>query len=296
MIRRRRAGKRTHLQEVRWLAFLCGVPGTLAALLFLYLGDYPPKVYATTLVLVLGSWMVLLLALQQRIIRPLQTASNMLSALREGDFSLQAGYVHPDDPLGQVMLEINQLTAVLQSHRMGRIDASNLLQAVVREIDVAVFTFSTDQRLQMVNEAGAQLLGKPSSDLLGRPAEELGLALCLELAPGDRCLTATEFPGRRGRWAVKRGNFRQDGRPHTLLLMADVSRELREEELSAWKRLIRILGHELNNSLSPITSVADSLRRILAQTNLPAQREVGQGGGRSGSGKRAASLNRLISE
>jgi signal transduction histidine kinase len=76
------------------------------------------------------------------------------------------------------------------------------------------------------------------------------------------------FPGGSGRWEVRRGNFRQDGRPHTLLVLADVSRTLREEELQAWRRLVRVLSHEINNSLAPIKSITGSLLALLDRRDV----------------------------
>jgi two-component system, NtrC family, nitrogen regulation sensor histidine kinase NtrY len=72
-----------------------------------------------------------------------------------------------------------------------------------------------------------------------------------------------EQDGRNTRWMVHRSTFRQRGVPHALLLLTDVSAALREEERQAWQRLIRVLGHEINNSLAPIKSIAGTLRTQL---------------------------------
>jgi two-component system nitrogen regulation sensor histidine kinase NtrY len=77
------------------------------------------------------------------------------------------------------------------------------------------------------------------------------------------------FPGGSGQWQVRRGSFRQGGLPHTLVVLSDVSAPLRQQEREAWHRLIRVLGHELNNSLAPIKSIAGSLESIAAQDPMP---------------------------
>jgi len=77
------------------------------------------------------------------------------------------------------------------------------------------------------------------------------------------------FPGGAGRFEVRRTTFRQDGVPHQLLVLADVSRPLRDEERQAWQRLIRVIGHEINNSLAPIKSIAGSLESMLARETMP---------------------------
>src|SRR5436305_14096588 len=140
-------------------------------------------------------------------------------------------------------------------------EATALLRTVMADIDVAVFAFDADERLRLVNRAGERLLGHVAERLLGRTAEQVGLADQLDgLSPRTMDVT---FPGGAGRWEVRRGSFRQDGRPHTLLVLADVSRTLREEELQAWQRLVRVLSHELNNSLAPIKSISGSRLLLL---------------------------------
>jgi two-component system, NtrC family, nitrogen regulation sensor histidine kinase NtrY len=131
------------------------------------------------------------------------------------------------------------------------------LRTVMEEIDVAIFTFDNENKLRLVNRAGERLLARPLERLLGFPAGELGLRGCLE----DESVRTMElsFPGGSGRWGMRRGSFRQAGLPHHLVVLSDLSRALRDEERQAWQRLIRVMGHELNNSLAPIQSVAQSL-------------------------------------
>lgn len=80
------------------------------------------------------------------------------------------------------------------------------------------------------------------------------------LAQPQEGIWQQELNDRTVRWMVRRSRFRQRGAPHLLLLLSDVSLALREEEQQAWKRLIRVLGHEISNSLTPIKSIAGSLR------------------------------------
>lgn len=203
------------------------------------------------------------MALRERVVRPLQIFSNMLAALRERDYSLRARRPNAEDALGLVMLELNVLTDELKERRLGALEATALLQRVMGEIDVAVFAFDQDEALRLVNKSGERLLAQPPERLLGKRAEELGLAECLR-GDAPRVLELA-FPAARGRWEVRRGAFRQGGRPHQFILLADVSRALREEERQAWQRLIRVLGHEINNSLTPIRSVAQRLQDLVTR-------------------------------
>jgi nitrogen fixation/metabolism regulation signal transduction histidine kinase len=230
-------------------------------------------------------------ALWERVVRPLQTVSNLLAAMREDDFSIRARGARGNDPLGEVLLEVNALADTLRRQRLGALEATALLSRVMAEIEVAVFAFDEDRELRLTNRAGERLLGQPEPRLLGRNAAELGLEACLrEETP--RVLDAS-FPGGAGRWEVRRSSFRQGGRPHHLLVLADVSRPLREEERQAWQRLIRVLGHELNNSLAPIQSIAGSLSGILSHDTPPEDWREDAGRGLAVIASRAEALSRF---
>ncbi len=182
----------------------------------------------------------------------------MIAGLREDDFSIRARGASAEDDLGLAFLEMNALGETLRQQRLGAQEATALLRRVMVEIDVAVFAFDEQERLRLANRAGARLLARSLEELHGQTAAQLGLADCLHGDPtGVREMT---FGGRQGRYGLRRSTFRQGGRPHSLLVLADLSRALRDEERQAWQRLIRVLGHEINNSLAPIKSVAQSLQ------------------------------------
>jgi nitrogen fixation/metabolism regulation signal transduction histidine kinase len=256
-------------QRILLLALAAGVPAALVSLILLWSGDYTARVQWTLTVFIVGIWLGCSFAVRHRVVLPLQTLSNLLAALRERDFSIRArgaggrAALTGEDPLGAVMLEVNELAATLHDQRLGALEAGALLRTVMVEIDVAVFTFDGDQLLRLVNRAGERVLGRPVEQLLGRSAAELGLAGSLEGASPR--IEDVSFPGATGRWEIRRTTFRQEGRPHQLLVLADVSRPLRDEERQAWQRLIRVIGHEINNSLAPIKSIAGSLESMLSR-------------------------------
>ena len=256
--------KLSHERAVFLQALAGGLPAVVVAMCYLWLGDSTPKVQWTLSLLILGAWLGFAAAVQNRVVRPLQTMANLLSALREGDFSVRARGARRDEPLGDVMSEINTLSRTLQDQRLNALEATALLRTVMEEIEVAIFAFDAEGRLRLANHAGQILLGKPAERILGRDAAEIGLADCLTGEPA-RLLTTT-FPGGSGRWGMRRSQFREGGRPHQLVVIGDLSRTLREEELRAWQRLVRVLGHELNNSLAPIKSIAGSLGTLLRRT------------------------------
>jgi nitrogen fixation/metabolism regulation signal transduction histidine kinase len=256
------------------LALAAGLPGSLIAILLLWFGDYSSQTAWTLTVLIIIFWLAFAISLRHRVVFSLQTLSNLLAAMREEDFSIRARGARSDDALGEVMIEVNALSQTLREQRLGALEAAALLRTVIEEIDVAIFTFDNSHTLKLVNRAGERLLARPSERLLGFTAAELGLAGCIE---GESARTAElSFPGGVGRWGLRRGSFRQDGLPHDLIVLSDLSRTLREEERQAWRRLIRVLGHELNNSLAPIQSVAQSMESNLqrAQIDTPPSSKI----------------------
>jgi two-component system, NtrC family, nitrogen regulation sensor histidine kinase NtrY len=211
------------------------------------------------------AWLGFAFAVRERVVFPLQTLSNLLGALREGDYSVRGRSPKPDDALGEVMREVNTLGSTLREQRLGAMEATTLLRTVMREIDVAIFAFDEHQRLRLVNRAAERLLAAQPEKLLGQTAHESGWKpACLGRS---RTLQAS-FPGGAGRFGVRRTGIRERGLPLDLVVISDLTQALSEQELQAWQRLVRVLGHELNNSLTPIKSIAGSLASIVARETL----------------------------
>ncbi|HEV2175727.1 MAG TPA: ATP-binding protein [Terriglobia bacterium] len=297
MAERARTRKRrlTYESRILLLALAAGAPGILVAGVLLWRGDYSAKVQWTLLVLVGCFWLGFAFAARGRVVLPLQTLSNLLSAVREGDYSLRARGARRDDSLGEVMLEANALAGELHDRRLGALEATTLLRKVMEEIEVAVFAFDAGAHLRLVNRAAERLLAQPAERLLGSTAAECGLAECLK-GEAKRTLQTT-FPGgpdRSTRWGMSRSTFREGGIPLELVVIGDLSRPLREEELKAWQRLVRVIGHELNNSLAPIKSVAASLESMLVREPRPADWQDDVAHGLRIIASRAESLGRFM--
>jgi nitrogen fixation/metabolism regulation signal transduction histidine kinase len=278
--------------RIMLLAICAGLPGSVCALAMLWSGDYRLPTQLTLTVLIVGIWTGFALAIRERVVFPLQTISNLLGALREGDFSARGRSPRPDDALGEVMREVNTLASTLQEQRLGAMEATMLARAVMRDIDVAVFAFDEHQRLRLVNRAGERLLDAPPERLLGLTAADLRLEACLG-GPPQTTLQAA-FPGGAGRWGVHRTRIRERGLPLELVVISDLTQALREQELQAWQRLVRVLGHELNNSLAPVKSIAGSLETILSRQPLPEDWCDDMRRGLSVITSRAESLTRFI--
>ncbi len=256
----------THDQQVLLLTLAGALPAVLTSLIILWTGGYSAKVQWTLTVVILGVLLGVSLSVRQRVVQPLQTVANLLAAMREDDFSIRGRTANPEDPLGAVLVEVNELAETLHEQRLGAVEATALLRTVMEQVDVAVFAFDPTERLRIVNRTGERLMGRNMEQMLGRTAEELSVTDWFGDAP--RVVDLSLPGGSVGRWEVRRTTFRLGGLPHDLLVLSDVSRPLREQERQAWQRLIRVIGHELGNSLGPIKSIAGSLETLL-QRNPP---------------------------
>ncbi len=291
--RRGRGRGATHESRIFTAVLAAGLPAVAIACWLLWTGEHPLRVRLTFTLFAAGGWLAGALLVRERVVRPLQTISNLLAALREGDYSIRARGAGADDALGLALLEVNALSETLRAQRLRALEATALLRRVMEEIDVAVFAFDGERRLRLVNRGGERLLAQPAERLAGRPAEQLGLG---ELLAGESPRSVDgAFPGGTGRWEVRSSTFRQDGLPHQLLVLSDLSRVLRAEERSAWQRLVRVLGHEINNSLAPIKSIAGSLRSAAARASRAPDWETDLASGHQVIEGRAEALGRFMS-
>src|SRR5499427_6621329 len=283
----------SHDRRLFFLALISGLPAVIVSLVLLWTGDFASRVQWTLTAVILTVWLGFVSEIRQRVVFSLQTLSNILAALREGDYSIRGRASRNNDALAEVTREVNTLAQTLREQRMDALEATTLLRKVMEEIDVAVFTFDGEQKLRLVNRGGERLLNMPSERLLGLKAEDIGLADCLKEGASSRVIDAV-FPGGSGRWEIRRSMFRQGGLKHQLLVLSNLSRALREEELKAWQRIVRVIGHELNNSLAPIKSISGSLTSLLQKDSRPPDWEEDLQRGLAVIGARSESLSRFM--
>ena len=282
-----------HDARVFLLALAAGLPGVIATAISLNAAGVSPRLQWTMDAVVILLWLSCAVAARTRVAGPLRTLANLLEAMREGDYSIRARVENPSEPLGEVMQQVNAMAATLRDQRLGAVEATALLRKVMEEIEIAAFAFDPQQSLRLVNRAGERLLGQPAERLLAKNAESLGLA---EYLAGETEQTVQRsFPGGSGRWGLKRSQFREGGLPHQLLVVTDLTRPLREEELQAWQRLVRVLGHELNNSLTPIKSIAQSLEQLVKTETRPDDWADDMARGLNVIATRSESLSRFMS-
>jgi PAS domain S-box-containing protein len=258
------------------LVLIAGLPAALALLYFAWGQGYTFEVRWTVTTVILVVWLGAAALAFQMVTRALYLQANLLGALREGDYSIRGATARAGSAVDLVMHEINALGDTLQRQRTEAVESTALLQSVMGAIDVAVFAFDMDEDLVLVNPAGERLVGRPSAELLGRHARDLRLDRCLE-GETPRLLDRP-FGPESGRLELRRKTFRRDGKPHQLLVFADLTRSLREQEQQAWQRIVRVLSHEINNSLTPIKSIAHSIKRMISRVpDLPRGEEIQDG-------------------
>ncbi len=283
------------LRPVRRLVLVTlagGAPAVVVAVALVASSDLEAAVAWALGIAVVASWLGGALVLRNTAKFRLRTVSNLLAALREEDYSFRVRGGRRDDAFGELILELNLLAQRLRTERFGDVESTALLAKVMAEIDVVVLAFDPERRLRLANRVGLDLLGGSERELIGRSADELGLAPSLD-GPPARTIELP-FQTASDRWELRRGTFRQGGRPHSLLVLSNVSRALRAEEVTAWQRLIRVLGHELNNSLAPIKSIAGSLDALVEREPLPSDWRDDVRTGLGIIAARAESLNRLM--
>ncbi len=285
--------KLSHDARVLLLALLAGLPAVVAVVILLAVEGFSAREQTTIEILVVLCWLGFAFAARGRVAGPLRTLANLLEAMREGDYSIRARVDNPNEPMGEVMLQVNAMAATLRDQRLGALEATALLRKVMEEIEVAAFAFDPQQTLRLVNRAGERLLAQPAERLLARDATSLELAEFLVGEPEQTIQRS--FPGATGRWGIRRSQFREGGVPHQLLVFTDLTRPLREEELQAWQRLVRVLGHELNNSLTPIKSIAQSLENLVKTDPRPDDWADDMSRGLNVIATRSESLSRFMS-
>lgn len=276
------------------LVLIGGLPAVAASIWLLWSGSLTGELRWSLILMIVGVWVGSAVAAHNRTVRPLQLLVNLLGGLRDGDYSLRGVTARTGNVLGDVIREVNTLGETLHRQRLSAVEATALLSSVLSEIDVAIFAFDDADRVRVANRSAAELLDRPVQELIGSHALEIGMG---EFLRGDSSrVLERAFPGGRGRWQLRRSEFRQGGRPHRLVVLADLSRALREEERQAWQRIVRVLSHEINNSLAPIQSITRSVQRIIDRELEDHTRAAEVREGLTIVADRAESLGRLMSE
>lgn len=201
----------------------------------------------------------------------LRTVSNLLDAMVRGDYSLRGTPAAQHDSLSELIQLINRLANTLSEQKLETRESQLLLNRVISQVDFAILIVDDGGRVGVANPAASRLLAPDGGELIGRPAHEFGLSLATVAGVSQR--HELNLPDGRGKFHVMAERFSANQREHRLVFITDIQRLLRDEERQAWQSLVRVLGHEINNSLSPIASIADTLTRLTRRGLQPEDSE-----------------------
>jgi nitrogen fixation/metabolism regulation signal transduction histidine kinase len=250
-----------------YLVFLSVVP-VLALFPFVFSSTDLSWVAKIAILFLCVFWIfAIALAAKQKLEYHLRTLSNFVEAIRSEDFSLRSSRVRESGTLGDLYAQIAALTIDLQESKRQEIESGNLLEKIVDQMDVAVVAFDPDDNIALVNKLAIQLFDSSSEKLLDMALEQTPLANLLNRQ--GSILVEHSFAGASGRWQIQLQSYRYKGKPAKIYFITDLQQILGEEEIAAWQRLIRVISHELNNSLTPIVSICQTLDNSLSRLRLP---------------------------
>ena len=249
---------------------LAGIVPWLTLLLVFWLNDYPFALSALLLVLLMTNLLYFAWSARQKVKNQINTTANLLESIQSNDYTLR-GHL-PErfengangDTMANLTWQINQLSDSLSQQRLQAKESQMLLGKVVNNIDIAIFAVNNSNTISMANNAFLKMLGKSQDEetfVLGKTIEQLDITHLVN-AEND---TTIENPTNmtQGRFLVYCDTFVEQSEQHRLFLLKDASKLLRREESEAWQKLIRVISHEINNSLAPISSMSESLKSLV---------------------------------
>lgn len=188
-----------------------------------------------------------------------------IESLRDRDFSVSIKRTS-DDELGDLVDAYNSLGALLRRERLEIYQRELLLDTVIQTTPLSLVLTNAGGTILYSNVAARELLGV-AGKLEGHLLDQLLLRVPPALrealrGEGDRLFTV-EIGGEPQVFHLSKRRFRLNAQYHELLLLKHLTRELSAQEVAIWKRVIRVIAHELNNSLAPISSLAHSGRMLV---------------------------------
>lgn len=249
-------------------ALFAALPSFFVATWFIWQTNISPYGKTFITLFLITSLLVFAWAIRNQISFQFQTLSNLVEAVRLGDFSLRGIRRFRGDPLSELIEQINQLSDSLMEQRLASEEAYRLLEKTMNEINTAIFAFDANLNVKLANPAASSLVSVPLETLIGKSAQQLGLSQFLSEESATK-LIEHSFQGATGKWQIKSDAYRDQGKQRKLLFIQDLRQVLREEELNAWKNLMRVVSHEVNNSLFPVVSLGQTVKSMVNNENKP---------------------------
>ncbi len=203
-------------------------------------------------------WILLAAFRVRRIfVHQLRTLNTLIEAIRNEDYSLRSAHTGRSNELSALFQQINSLAQQLQSSRQEEQELRGLLERIIAQMNVAVLACDSKGCIVLANPQAARLLAMEREALQGLPLESTEISSLLPALEPE--IREHRFAGASGRWQISQQTLVQDGKPGSLIFITDLEQVLSEEEIRAWQRLIRVIAHEVNNSLTPITTLCQTL-------------------------------------
>jgi len=223
--------------------------------------DWPLSAQLLIAALVVAWILLVATSVRSELLRHVRTLSNIVESIRKNDYSMKGARAREPGELAELYRQVNELTNSLAASRQGEQELLDILDKIVSQINVAIVVCDADDRIRLVNRLASALLRTHAEELVGIDLAATPLAK-LPVSSEPRLLDF-RFPGAEGRWQVSQHYYHHQGRASRILFIADLKQVLSDEEIAAWQRLIRVISHEVNNSLTPITSLCQTLTNIL---------------------------------
>ncbi len=192
---------------------------------------------------------------RQQTIAAFRRTSVQLEAMQNQDYSLQAKAVFQKGIAAQLQLQLQQLSEQLQQRKSYFDEQQFLLYRLIDQLNTPILVFDHKQQLSYANNEFSQLFGRPWQSMRHATAESLGLS----------ALPHWNFVNKEKakQWQIRQSRFLDQGQRHQLLVFINIQAALRETQLQAWQQLIRVLSHEIRNSLTPVLSLSEHLQQKL---------------------------------
>ncbi|MEX0300221.1 MAG: PAS domain-containing sensor histidine kinase, partial [Kordiimonas sp.] len=278
--------------QLRKLSLIGTVPLYLLLLWTLIYADV--SIWLIILFGFLGSILVLMIAylIHQRAEYQFRSLTNLLEALTQGEYSMRAVSSQTGGALDELVDTINGLAERLSQQRWEADENQLLVNTIIDHIDVAIIALTEKNSISFLNPAAEKLFLLDSKDSQQKLLRQLDFIQ--DFSSGYNQVVELSFGQQQGRFNVHIEEFRRTGEQHKLLFISNVTSLLRSEERKAWQSLVRVISHEINNSLSPIASISQTLGRLVKKETTPSGNRDDLLEGLTIIGERATSLSQFV--
>ncbi len=223
------------------------------------------SIWITLITAINGGLLIIYTSYQiyRKLTHQMLSMQNLLHSLAQGDYSFRLRPLYDNGELGKLIKTINTLSNRLSQQRRETVESQLLLSTIIEHIDVAIVALNDESIVSFYNAAAKNLF------LIEQAGSRLTLidplAFVNSLPAGHHQVIELALRFTRGKYQIHLEEFREAGQQHKLLFVTDVNRLLRNEERKAWQSLVRVISHEINNSLSPIASISQTLSRLISR-------------------------------